>query len=386
MSFNFTVVKKDFTNQARLGRMECASGVVETPAFMPVGTQGSVKAIAPGDLEEMGCQIVLANTYHLYLRPGADTIRELGGLHRFMGWRKPILTDSGGYQVLSLGALRKISEEGVIFQSHLDGSRHLLTPEKVVKIQEDLGSDIAMVLDECIPHPSSPAYCRASTERTMRWAKRSLPARTQSRMALFGIIQGGTSKELRTHCASEMTRLCFDGFAVGGLGIGEGECVLNEIAEFTAGLLPQERPRYLMGVGRPEDLICGVRCGYDLFDCVLPTRNGRRGTMFTSRGKISIKRAEFAKDPRPVDPACECYCCSNFSRAYLRHLYLSGEILAARLQSLHNLHFYHRLMTELRQAVSRGDFDAWAREFRRQYSEAGSQNSEGGESQPRENF
>ena len=349
--FSFTLIKKDSATGARLGRLITAHGTVETPAFMPVGTQGSVKALSPRDLEEMGCQMILANTYHLYLRPGVEVIRDLGGLHRFMGWNGPILTDSGGYQVFSLGALRKITEEGVHFQSHLDGSSHLLTPEKVVQIQEDLGSDISMVLDECIPHPSSREYVKASTARTVRWAERSLKARKKSAQALFGIIQGGMYEDLRAECVRELTPIPFDGFAVGGLGVGEGEAALNSIGAFTAGLLPENRPRYLMGVGRPEDLIFAVRCGYDLFDCVLPTRNARTGTLFTSRGKINIKRAEFSTDPRPVDESCDCYCCRHFSRAYLRHLYHAGEILAAQLNTIHNVHFYHRLMDKFRQLI-----------------------------------
>lgn len=369
--FSFTVIKKDSTTGARLGRLVTAHGVVETPAFMPVGTHGSVKALSPRDLEEIGCQMVLANTYHLYLRPGVEVIRDLGGLHRFMGWTGPILTDSGGYQVFSLGALRKITEEGVHFQSHLDGSSHLLTPEKVVEIQEDLGSDVAMVLDECIPHPATREYARVSTERTVRWAERSLKARKRGDQALFGIIQGGMYQDLRAQCVREMTPLPFDGFAVGGLGVGEEEATLNSIGEFTAGLLVEDRPRYLMGVGRPADLIFAVRHGYDLFDCVLPTRNARTGTLFTSRGKISIKRAEFSSDPRPVDESCDCYCCSHFSRAYLRHLYLAGEILAAQLHTLHNLYFYHRLMEGLRQAIREDRVGFWLRdsEFRIQDSE-----------------
>jgi queuine tRNA-ribosyltransferase len=376
MSFKFTVIKKDPTSGARLGRMETPHGVVETPAFMPVGTQGSVKALSPRDLREASCQILLGNTYHLYLRPGIEVIRELGGLHRFMGWEGPILTDSGGYQVFSLCALRKIGEEGVQFQSHLDGSSHLLTPEKVVEIQEALGSDIAMVLDECIPYPASREYARASTRRTVRWAERSLRARQKADVALFGIIQGGTYDDLREECVRNMKELPFDGFAAGGLGVGEGEAILNSTGALTARLLPDDRPRYLMGVGRPEDLMFAIGCGYDLFDCVLPTRNARRGTLFTSRGKLSIKRAEFTRDPRPVDEACGCYSCRNFSRAYLRHLFVSGEILAAGLLSLHNITFYQRLMAESRRAIREGRFQDWQREFRRQYSEAGSQKSE----------
>jgi queuine tRNA-ribosyltransferase len=362
MPFNFSVIKKDPNSEARLGRLMTSHGAVDTPAFMPVGTQGSVKAMSPRELEEIGCQIILANTYHLYLRPGMEVLRDLGGLHRFMGWPGPILTDSGGYQVFSLGALRKITEEGVHFQSHLDGSKHLLTPENVVEIQEDLGSDIAMVLDECIPHPANHEYTTASTDRTVRWAERSLKVRKRSDQALFGIIQGGMYQDLRLECVETMASLPFDGFAVGGLGVGEEEATLNSIGEFTVALLPEDRPRYLMGVGRPQDLIFAVRSGYDLFDCVLPTRNARRGTLFTSKGKISIKRAEYSSDPRPLDDSCDCYCCRHFSRAYLRHLYLAGEILAARLHTLHNLHFYQRLMARLRIAIREERSDFWPQE------------------------
>ena len=362
MASHFAVVKTDPTG-ARLGRLVTAHGVVETPAFMPVGTQGTVKAVLPRDLKEMGCQILLANTYHLYLRPGAELIRGLGGLHRFMSWDGPILTDSGGYQVFSLGAMRKLSEEGVRFQSHLDGSYHLLTPENVVQIQEALGSDIAMVLDECIPHDATREYARDSTARTIRWAERCLRARSKAfHQLMFGIIQGGMHKDLREQCVREMTPMPFDGFAVGGLGVGEGEELLHSIAAFTVGWLPETRPRYLMGVGRPEDIVSAVRAGFDLFDCVLPTRNARNGTLFTAQGKLSIKRAEFASDPRPLDETCDCYCCRNFSRAYLRHLYVTGEILSSQLNSLHNLYFYHRLMERCREAIRRERTDFWSRE------------------------
>jgi queuine tRNA-ribosyltransferase len=352
----FTVVKTDTTTRARLGRLVTAHGAVETPAFMPVGTQGTVKAILPRDLVEMGCQILLGNTYHLYLRPGAELIRQLGGLHRFMGWDGPILTDSGGYQVFSLGARRKISDEGVLFQSHLDGASHLLTPEVVVEIQEALGSDIAMVLDECMAHDMPYDYARDSTRRTVRWAERCLAARSQKDQLTFGIIQGGIYEDLREWCAGKLISMPFDGFAVGGLGVGEGEALLMSVGTFTAALLPEERPRYLMGVGRPEDIINAVGAGFDLFDCVIPTRNARNGTLFTSLGKISIKRAEFADDPRPVDEACGCYCCRHYSRAYLRHLFVAGEILSAQLNSLHNLYFYHRLMERCREAIRAGRF------------------------------
>jgi queuine tRNA-ribosyltransferase len=361
MASHFALIKKDSNTRARLGRLVTPHGVVETPAFMPVGTQGTVKAMLPRDLSEMGCQILLANTYHLYLRPGAELIRDLGGLHRFMAWNGPILTDSGGYQVFSLGAMRTISEDGVRFQSHLDGSSHLLTPEKVVDIQEALGSDIAMILDECIPHDAAREYVKKSTERTIRWAERCMAARRSKDQLMFGIIQGGMFEDLREQCVAEMSRLSFEGFAVGGLGVGEGEERLHSIGASTVALLPEHRPRYLMGVGRPEDIIAAVRAGYDLFDCVIPTRNARNGTLFTSRGKVSIKRAEFARDPRPLDEDCHCYCCRNFSRAYLRHLFMAGEILASQLNSLHNLYFYHRLMERCREAIHNERADFWAK-------------------------
>ena len=347
----FTVTDNDPDSRARTGLLETAHGVVDTPAFMPVGTRGAVKALSPRDLAEVSSQIILCNTYHLYIRPGEDVIRDLGGLHAFMGWQGPILTDSGGYQVLSLAAMRKITEEGVSFRSHLDGTSHFLSPEKVVAIQQALGVDVAMVLDECIPYPASREYVRDSTERTIRWAKRSLDAPRNRDCALFGIVQGGVFKDFREDCAARLCALPFDGFAAGGLGIGEGPELLAEIGGLTARLLPDDRPRYLMGLGKPEDLIHGVRSGYDLFDCVLPTRNARNGTLYTATGKLSIKNAAFARDPRPVEEGCPCYGCRHFSRAYLRHLYTAGEILAAYLNTLHNVCYYQRLMAELRRAI-----------------------------------
>jgi queuine tRNA-ribosyltransferase len=265
-----------------------------------------------------------------------------------MGWDGPILTDSGGYQVFSLGAMRKISEDGAHFQSHLDGSPHLLTPERAMEIQAALGSDIAMVLDECVAHDADRSYVKAATERTVRWAERCLRTRRDSEQLMFGIVQGGVFEELRRWCAEAITSMPFDGFAVGGLGVGESETLLRSVSGFTAALLPEDRPRYLMGVGEPEDIVAAVRAGFDLFDCVVPTRNGRNGTLFTSTGKLSIKRAEYAEDPRPLDESCGCYTCTNFSRAYLRHLFVAGEILASELNSLHNLYFYHRLMEQCR--------------------------------------
>jgi queuine tRNA-ribosyltransferase len=359
MAPHFTVLKKDPYTNARVGRLATAHGIVETPCFMPVGTQGTVKGLLPRDLRELGCQILLANTYHLYLRPGHELIRRLGGLHRFMSWDGPILTDSGGYQVFSLGTMRKITEEGARFQSHLDGSSHLLTPEMAVEIQAALGSDIAMILDECIAHDATRDYVHASTERTVRWAERCLHARGKADQLMYGIVQGGLFEDLRRWCVDAMTRMDFDGFAVGGLGVGEGEAKLHSVSSFTAQLLPAEKPRYLMGVGRPQDIVSAVRAGFDMFDCVIPTRNARNGTLLTWRGKINIKRAEHAGDPRPVDDTCPCYCCRNFSRAYLRHLYLAGEILSAELNSLHNLYFYHQLMDKCREAIREGRSELW---------------------------
>jgi queuine tRNA-ribosyltransferase len=359
MPGHFTIIKEDSATKARLGRLVTAHGDIDTPCFMPVGTQGTVKATLPRDLKEMGCQILLGNTYHLYLRPGHELIREMGGLHKFIGWDGPILTDSGGYQVFSLAAMRRIVENGAVFQSHLDGSSHSLTAEKAVEIQEALGSDIAMVLDECIPSDATRDYVQASTERTVRWARRSLRARSKADQLMFGIIQGGVFEELRRRCMDEMAELPFEGFAVGGLGVGESAAQLDAIASFTAGLLPADRPRYLMGVGRPQDIVNAVRAGFDMFDCVIPTRNARNGTVYTFRGKINIKRAEFARDPRPLDEACRCYCCANFSRAYLRHLYMAGEILSSQLNSLHNLYFYHRLMDKCREAIRGDAADVW---------------------------
>ena len=361
MATHFTLLQNDPASRARLGRLLTAHGAIETPCFMPVGTQGTVKAMLPRDLREIGCQILLGNTYHLYLRPGHEVIRDLGGLHRFMGWDRPILTDSGGYQVFSLAAMRKITEEGAQFQSHLDGSPHLLTPEKAVAIQEALGSDIAMTFDECIPADATREYVRASTARTIRWAERCVAARSRSGQLMFGIVQGGLFEDLRRDCVEALAPLPFEGFAVGGLGVGEGEEQLRAIGSFTVDLLPADRPRYLMGVGRPQDIIHAVRAGFDMFDCVIPTRNARNGTLYTWQGKVNIKRAEFADDARPLDENCGCYACGNFSRAYLRHLYMAGEILSAQLNSLHNLYFYHRLMDKCRETIRGGRTELWAR-------------------------
>jgi len=344
---------------ARRGRLHTAHGPVDTPVFMPVGTQGTVKTLEPRDLQAEECQLLLSNTYHLYLRPGHDLIRELGGLHRFMGWDRAILTDSGGYQVLSLAALRRLTEEGVTFQSHLDGSRHFLSPEKAVEIQRALGVDIMMALDECPPHGADREYHQASMERTLRWAARCRAALPGGEPALFGIVQGGTFLDLRARSAEETARIGFPGYALGGLGIGEGPDAMYAVVAHTLAALPSDAPRYLMGVGTPQDLLECIARGVDMFDCVLPTRNARNGTLFTRTGRLNIKGAAYARDERPADPGCGCYTCRHFSRAYLRHLYVAKEILGLRLNTIHNLHYYLDLMRQARQAIEAGCFAAW---------------------------
>lgn len=346
----------------RCGRLETEHGTVETPLFMPVGTQGAVKALSPDDLLSLRVGMILANSYHLYLRPGHKVIEKLGGLHRFMGWPGPILTDSGGYQVLSLGALRSISEEGVLFRSHLDGTPHLFTPEDVVRIQSALGSDIGMVLDECIGFPCTHGEAWEAMERTLRWARRSLKvAQEEAPLTLFAIVQGGVYADLRRACAGELGGMDFPGYALGGLGVGETKEKTFETIETVTPLLPLHSPRYLMGMGTPLDLVEAVARGVDMFDCVLPTRNGRNGTLYTRFGKLQIRNSRYADDAGPIDPECGCYTCRNFSRAYLRHLFLSRELLAYRLNSIHNVHFYQDLMERMRSAIRAGTFP----EFRR---------------------
>jgi queuine tRNA-ribosyltransferase len=351
MAFKFELIKKDLFSKARLGKIETAHGSVTTPAFLPVGTQGTVKSLTPEELVEIGVEAILGNTYHLYLRPGHETIGRLGGLHKFIHWERPILTDSGGYQVYSLGGLRKISEEGVTFRSHLDGSIHRLTPEKVIDIQRTLGSDIAMVLDECIPYPSPYEYVKASTSLTARWAKRCLQVRGDGDPALFAIVQGGIYRDLRQESAQALIEMGFHGYAIGGLSVGEPKSMMLDVLEGTIHFLPERNPRYLMGVGTPEDILDAVMLGIDLFDCVLPTRNARNGTLFTSLGKISIKQAQYAEDERPIDLTCSCYSCRHYSRAYLRHLYLANEILSSRLNTIHNIFYYMGLMKRIREAI-----------------------------------
>jgi queuine tRNA-ribosyltransferase len=341
---------------ARRGRITLAHGMVETPAFMPVGTYGTVKAITPRDLIETGAQICLGNTFHLWLRPGLEVIRAHAGLHRFMNWHGPILTDSGGFQVFSLGALRKVTEEGVKFQSPINGDRLFLTPEESMHIQKVLNSDIVMILDECTPYPATYAEAATSMRLSLRWARRS---RTQhdhleNANALFGIVQGGMYEDLRDESLAALVDLGFDGFAIGGLSVGEPKADLARILAHTAPRLPQLKPRYLMGVGTPEDLVAAVQAGIDMFDCVLPTRNARNGHLFTRHGDVRIRNAKYKHDPRPLDASCACYTCRNFSRAYLHHINRVGEILAAQLATLHNLHYYQELMHDLRSAIAAG--------------------------------
>jgi len=340
---------------ARLGRLTTARGVVETPTFMPVGTQGAVKGVTVDELRDCGAQVLLSNTYHLYVRPGHELIRELGGLHRFMNWSGPILTDSGGFQLFSLADLRQVDDEGVRFRSHLDGSQHLLTPEKSMEIQAALGSDVAMVLDECPALPATREQVQQAVERTTLWARRSREAYRGPGVP-FGIVQGGPYADLRERSARALLELDFPGYAIGGVSVGEPAELIPGTVRRTAELLPADRPRYLMGVGRPVDLLRAVAVGVDLFDCVMPTRNARNGTLFTSRGRVRIKRSQYQRDPRPLDAECGCETCRNYSRAYLRHLFLSGEILASRLNTIHNLSFYLGLMRAMREAIAEDRF------------------------------
>lgn len=366
MAFRFEIQTKDTSSQARLGKIVTDHGSFPTPAFMPVGTQGTIKSLTPEELVEIGVEAILGNTYHLYLRPGYETIGRLGGLHKFIHWERPILTDSGGYQVFSLGSLRKISEEGVTFHSHLDGSLHFLTPEKVMEIQRNLGSDIAMVLDECVPYPSPYEYVKESISLTTRWAKRCLQVRQESDPALFAIVQGGMYRDLREESAKDLVQMNFQGYAMGGLSVGEPKSIMLEIVDWTTQFLPENGPRYLMGVGTPEDILDAVMLGIDLFDCVLPTRNARNGTLFTSRGKVSIKQAQYADDGKPIDETCLCYTCRHYSRAYLRHLYLANEILSSRLNTIHNLFYYMNWMKSIQEAIRENRLADFYRERRQQ--------------------
>ena len=386
MPFSFTVTHRD--GAARRGVLVTPHGPVDTPVFMPVGTQGTVKGMTPRDLEDVGASIILGNTYHLSLRPGDELIARHGGLHAFMGWSRPILTDSGGYQVFSLAARRTVDETGVRFRSHLDGSAHELTPERAVDIQARLGSDIAMVLDECPALPAPDELLAASVDLTARWAARSrtrfLELRdgaardvtiTNPGQAQFGIVQGGTSPELRARSAERTVAIGFEGYAIGGLSVGEGADDMYRTVEVTAPLLPDDRPRYLMGVGTPLDLVEAVARGVDLFDCVMPTRHARNGQLFTREGPINIKNAQFADDGAPADSGCRCYTCRCFSRAYLRHLFLAGEMLGSTLNTLHNLYFYLDTMRGIRDAIAFGTFEKFRQRFREEYHRSFSRRS-----------
>ena len=377
MKYGFEVNHVD--GQARSGLLQTMHGVIQTPAFMPVGTSGAVKAMLHKDLQDLNVEMLLANTYHLMLRPGDELIARVGGLHRFMSWQGPILTDSGGYQVFSLSKQRTVNERGVRFRSHLDGTEFLLTPERSIEVQARLGSDIAMAFDECTAYPATSDQARVSMELTHRWAKRSrdrfLQLRDSSTKELtnaeqvqFGIVQGGVFSDLRKESVEVLVDIGFDAYAIGGLSVGESPADMYEIVEQTASLLPVDRPRYLMGVGMPDDLVEAVARGVDMFDCVIPTRNARNGQLLTRNGPINIKRAQFAEDIKPPDPACQCYTCQNFSRAYLRHLYMANEITAASLNTLHNLYFYLDTMRRIREAIRLGRFETFRQTFRQTFS------------------
>lgn len=359
---DFRIIGKD--NKARAGIIEIARGAIHTPAFMPVGTIGTVKAMGPDELATVGAEIILCNTYHLYLRPGHGTIEKLGGLHEFINWRGPILTDSGGFQVYSLSKLRTIEENGVRFQSHLDGSTHFIGPDEAMEIQHALGADIIMTFDECTPYPAEYEYALKSLELTTRWAKRCKELSNGER-SLFGIVQGSMYKDLREKSAEEIIDIGFDGYALGGLSVGEPKEIMYDIIDFSAPLLPEKAPRYLMGIGDLRDVLHAVSNGMDMFDCVMPTRNARNGTLFTSRGRISIKRAEFREDAGPPDPECDCYTCRNFSNAYLRHLFLNREILSMRLNTIHNLRFYMKFFQAMRDSITDGTFEEFKQERQR---------------------
>ncbi len=368
-AIRYELIKTCKQSGARLGRLHTPHGVIETPIFMPVGTQATVKSMTPEELKEIGSQIILSNTYHLYMRPGHDLVKEAGGLHKFMNWDKPILTDSGGFQVFSLGPLRKITEEGVHFRSHIDGSKHFISPEKAMEIQNALGSDIMMAFDECAPYPADREYVKNSLERTTRWLKRCKEAHTNTEnQALFGIIQGGMYKDLREQSAKEILELDLPGYAVGGLSVGEPKHLMYEVLDYTVPLMPEDKPRYLMGVGSPDDLLEGVIRGIDMFDCVLPTRIARNGTAMTSVGKVVVRNAKYARDFGPLDPNCDCYCCRNYSRAYIRHLVKANEILASRLITTHNLYFLLNLMKQVREAIMEDRLLDFKEEFFKAYA------------------
>lgn len=363
MPDHFQVIHQDSGCRARTGSLKTGHGVINTPIFMPVGTNATVKAMRPENLQEAGAQIILANTYHLYLRPGHRLVEQLGGLHRFMAWDRPILTDSGGFQVYSLSDLRRITEEGVRFRSHIDGSPHLLTPELSIKVQEALGADIIMCFDECPPAEADRGYVERSLAMTTRWARRCKEARSRADLHLFGIVQGGRFSDLRQRSLQELQQIGFDGYALGGLSVGEEKLVMHEVMDACSDLLPPDYPRYIMGIGTPEDLVEAVWRGYDMFDCVMPTRNARNGMLFTSQGRVNIKRKQYEDDQGPLDPDCGCSVCRTYSRAYLRHLFRSGEILSSVLNTHHNIAWYLNLMDRIRTAITQDTFEVFRKEF-----------------------
>ncbi len=371
MGFSFRIDYKSKDTNARVGRVTTPHGQFITPVFMPVGTQGTVKTQTPRDLKSAGVEIIVSNTYHLFLRPGHNLIRELGGLHKFMGWDRPILTDSGGFQVFSLADLRKVTDEGTLFHSHIDGAKHFFTPEVVMDVEIALGGDIIMVFDVCLPYPADKGVARIGVERTIRWARRCVDHFQKygdtAKQVLFGIVQGSVYEDLREMCATALIEMDFFGYAIGGVAVGESKEEIERITRFTADLLPEDKPRYLMGVGHPDDIVRAVRCGVDMFDCVIPTRNGRTGTVFTMQGKMVVKNAVYADDERPIEEGCGCYACKHFTRAYIRHLFQVGEILAPYLATLHNIHFFMRLMSQIRTAIAEGLFSDWAEEFLANY-------------------
>ena len=371
---NFKVLKKSKNTKARIGQISTPHGIVSTPVFMPVGTQGTVKTISPQELKDIGVETILANTYYLLLRPGDLLIRQAGGLHNFMSWDRPILTDSGGYQVFSLSDLRKIKEEGVEFRSHIDGAYYFISPERAIQIQNNLGADMIMAFDECSSYPCDHLCAKKSMERTLRWAKRckeqfkkDINIFLNPKCALFGIIQGSTYPDLRKISAKETVNFDFDGYAIGGLSVGEPKNLMYEVLSYTLPFLPQEKPHYLMGIGSPEDLWSCVELGIDMFDCVMPTKNARNGQLFTTFGKVAIKNAKYRDDFSPLDPECKCYTCSNFTKAYLSHLFRAGEILALRLNTLHNLYFMIKLMSKIRNAIREDNFQEAKRKFLEKY-------------------
>jgi len=353
---NFEVIFQDSGTKARRGLLRTAHGEVETPAFMPVGTAGAVKGITPQQIEESGASIILANMYHLLLRPGIETVEKLGGLHKLMGWDKPILTDSGGYQIFSLSSLTKVNDDGVEFASHIDGAKVYLNAEEATKIQNRLGADIIMCLDQCTALDIKPEQLKRAVERTINWARRAKKAHSSSKQLLFGIVQGGINLEMRTYCAGELVKIDFDGYAIGGLSVGEGHEKMINTVSHTAQLLPADRPRYLMGVGMPADIIEAVKAGVDMFDCVLPTRNGRNAFAFTDNGPVRLRNSALIDDCNPIEAGCDCYCCRNFSRGTIRHFFNCGEMLGPILASIHNLRFFQRLMSKIRKAIEKNEF------------------------------